>query len=76
MNAKIAFLARALDQARQSRDFAHGFSFMNGLLAFQIHPDTDSYGAVRDLISSQYGENEAEAVDTAFIKYSHRKKNG
>jgi hypothetical protein len=76
VNTKIAFLARALDQARHSRDFAHGFSFMSGLLAFQIHPDTEAYGAVRALISTQYGENEADAVDNAFVKYSHRKENG
>lgn len=76
MNGKIAFLAKTLNQARSSKDFAHGFSFMRGLLAFQIHPDAEVYGTVRDLISSSYGEDEAQAVDNAFIKYSHRTENG
>lgn len=73
MNAKIAFLAKALDQARHNKDFAHGFSFMQGLLAFQIHPDAEVYPTVMELISNTYGEQEAQAVENAFIKYSHRK---
>jgi len=75
MNAKIAFLAKTLEQARQSKDFAHGFSFMRGLLAFQIDPNTEAYGAARALIEEKYGAQEAEAVDISFTKCSHRIKN-
>ena len=75
MNAKVAFLAKALDQARNNKDYASGFSFMRGLLAFQIDQNADEYQVARDLIERSYGAQEAQAVDNAFIKYSHRIKN-
>jgi hypothetical protein len=75
MNAKMRFLERALDKAYQKPDYSSGFSFMCGLVALQVNvDDSDSYGDVLALVSSKYGADEADALDNAMIKYSHRLK--
>lgn len=71
MTPKQAMLSKMFIAAHSKKDYSTGFTFMRGLIAMSIEYESDDYFLAREVIATQFGAQEASALDNAFIKSTH-----
>jgi len=68
MKPREALFYKMFRLVQTRKEYANGFTFMCGLKAMCIEYESDDYFTARAVIADLFGEQEALALDNAYIK--------